>query len=163
MVQPCCMPDVSRCHNAAPCAPRSADAQPADTRAAAVPPLGSAYESNGSGASQLLALCANNNVVSVKARALPMRCTECSASVFDLGRCACLRTVSSVSRLDFALVHGDATTTEHATKHLRCMFRRCMLHDRSCNLHVRSPVGSCGHDTCSITQISTAFAILHES
>jgi hypothetical protein len=39
----------------------------------------------------------------------------------------------SISRLDFALVHGDATTTEHATKHLWCMMRRCMLHDRSCN------------------------------
>jgi hypothetical protein len=48
----------------------------------------------------------------------------------------------SISRLDFALVHGDATTTEHATKHLWRMMRRCMLHDRSCNWHVRSPVGS---------------------
>ena len=137
---------------------RSADAQPADT-VAAVPPLGSAYESYSSGASQLCA----NNVVTVKARALPMRCTECSASVFDLGRCACVP-----QYLTFGLCACARRCNDDRTCNKTLVAYDATLHvARSilqlANWHVRSPVGSCGHDTCSITHISTALAILHES
>jgi hypothetical protein len=92
-----------------------------------------------------------------------MRCTECSASVFDLGRCACVP-----QYLTFGLCACARRCNDDRTCNKTLVVYDATLHvARSilqlANWHVRSPVGSCGHDTCSITHISTALAILHES